>query len=133
MHSGPLSDEYPFKYVFRFVMMNSTHVDFMGPYTNDGNFLCSYFSIILENLCFLSLCREQHLFSKIFRNGYIPCIWVPKLVHSDNGKQFVSEMFTSFLGRYGTNHIRTVFYSPQANNGERGKPVGVTNDTCLYW
>ena len=44
---------------------------------------------------------------------------VPEYLHSDNGKQFVSELFSSFLKRYGVKHIKTAFYSPQANASER--------------
>ncbi|XP_037930734.1 uncharacterized protein LOC119665579 [Teleopsis dalmanni] len=44
---------------------------------------------------------------------------VPECMHSDNGKQFISEAFNSFLQKYGVKHIRTGLYSPQANAAER--------------
>lgn len=44
---------------------------------------------------------------------------VPEYLHSDNGKQFVANMFEAFLEKYGVKHIKTAFYSPQANAAER--------------
>lgn len=43
---------------------------------------------------------------------------VPENVHSDNGKQFVSDIFKSFLSIYGTKQIKTAFYSLQGNAAE---------------
>ncbi|XP_037929364.1 uncharacterized protein LOC119663835 [Teleopsis dalmanni] len=44
---------------------------------------------------------------------------VPEHIHSDNGKQFISEIFKNLLTKYGVNHVRTAFYSPEANAAER--------------
>lgn len=44
---------------------------------------------------------------------------VPQFIHSDNGKQFVSVQLSEFLKIYGVQHIKTAFYSPQANTSER--------------
>lgn len=44
---------------------------------------------------------------------------VPEILHSDNGKQFVSESFIELLNIYGIKHIRTAFHSPQANASKR--------------
>jgi len=44
---------------------------------------------------------------------------VPELLHSDNGKQFVSKQFSEFLKEHGVKHIRTAVYSPQSNAAER--------------
>lgn len=43
----------------------------------------------------------------------------PEYIHSDNGKQFVSSHMSVFLNNYGITHIKTAFYSPQANASER--------------
>lgn len=44
---------------------------------------------------------------------------VPEFIHSDNGKQFVSESFQDLLKVFGIRHIRTAIHSPQANASER--------------
>lgn len=44
---------------------------------------------------------------------------VPEIIHSDNGKQFVSKMFEEMIKRYKINHITTAYYSPQSNASER--------------
>ncbi|XP_070855473.1 uncharacterized protein [Drosophila suzukii] len=44
---------------------------------------------------------------------------VPEFIHSDNGKQFVSQIFGELMTRYGFRHVRTRLYSPQANAEER--------------
>lgn len=44
---------------------------------------------------------------------------VPEMVHSDNGKQFISITFQNFLQKYRFRHIKTVFYAPQTNAAER--------------
>jgi len=46
---------------------------------------------------------------------------VPEIIHSDNGKQFVSQIFGELLTRYGIRHVKTGLYSPQANAAERVK------------
>ena len=42
---------------------------------------------------------------------------LPSAVTTDNGPQFISTDFTSFLSSCGVKHIRTAFYNPQANGG----------------
>ena len=44
---------------------------------------------------------------------------VPEVVTSDNGVQFRSNIFKSFLETYGVKHNFTAVYSPQANASER--------------
>lgn len=99
------------------------YVDFMGPYprTKDGNvfvFVClDHFSkfVFLKPMQRATAAKVvQYLEREVFH-----VFGVPEFVHSDNGKQFVAELFTTFLERYGVNHIRTAFYSPQANAAER--------------
>ncbi|KAL7725211.1 hypothetical protein ACLKA6_018700 [Drosophila palustris] len=41
------------------------------------------------------------------------------VVHTDNGKQFTSSEFGALIQHYGIKHVRTAFYSPQANAYER--------------
>jgi len=61
-----------------------------------------------------SSCRSHQMGNKSFhQNG------VPEFIHSDNGKQFVSEIFGELMTRYGIRHVKTGLYSPQANTAER--------------
>jgi len=46
---------------------------------------------------------------------------VPEFIHSDNGKQFVSQIFGELMTPYGIRHVKTGLYSPQANPAERVK------------
>lgn len=99
------------------------YVDFCGPYprSRDGN---SYVFVVLDHF-------SKFLFLKPMRNAtakevarYLEAdvfhvFGVPEVIHSDNGRQFVSELFTNFLARYGVRHVKTAVYSPQANASER--------------
>ena len=42
---------------------------------------------------------------------------MPTTITTDNGPQFISAEFTTFLSERGIRHIRTAFYNPQANGG----------------
>ncbi|XP_041563097.1 uncharacterized protein LOC121466766 [Drosophila elegans] len=44
---------------------------------------------------------------------------VPEVIHSDNGKQFVSKIFQDMITAFGIQHMRTAVYSPQSNAAER--------------
>lgn len=44
---------------------------------------------------------------------------LPEFIHSDNGRQFEDTTFQEFIRTYGTTHIKSAFYSPQANASER--------------
>ncbi|XP_062538008.1 uncharacterized protein LOC134206324 [Armigeres subalbatus] len=50
----------------------------------------------------------------------------PRLILSDNGKQFESMVFKSWLAKHKIGHMKTAYYSPQANNAERVNRVVVT-------
>lgn len=43
----------------------------------------------------------------------------PESIFSDNGKQFVCEIFQKMLKVYGITHLKPPYYSPQANASER--------------
>lgn len=58
-------------------------------------------------------------------NNIFNCFGVPQVIHSDNGQQFKSKAFASFLEKYGIIHIPTGTHNPQANAVER------TNRTIL--
>ncbi|XP_055522783.1 uncharacterized protein LOC129716964 [Wyeomyia smithii] len=50
----------------------------------------------------------------------------PRLILSDNGKQFESLLFKSWLARHNIGHMKTAYYCPQVNNAERVNRVVVT-------
>lgn len=47
------------------------------------------------------------------------CFGVPEVVVSDNGTQFKSHEFSTFLTKFGVRHICTGAYVPQSNAAER--------------
>ena len=44
---------------------------------------------------------------------------MPEVIHSDNGKQFISNDFKTMVDTFGIKHMKTAFHAPQANAGER--------------
>jgi len=56
---------------------------------------------------------------KAFRERIITRYWVPKIVITDNGVQFASNIFKSFLAEMGTKQQFTAPYTPQENPTER--------------
>lgn len=44
---------------------------------------------------------------------------VPEFARSDNGKQFISNIFREVLFKYGVEHIHIAFYVSQTNGAER--------------
>ncbi|KAM8718225.1 hypothetical protein ACLKA7_000927 [Drosophila subpalustris] len=44
---------------------------------------------------------------------------VPEVIHSDNGRQFISKSFEAMIKAFGITHLRTPVYSPQSNAAER--------------
>lgn len=99
------------------------YIDFMGPYprSKEGNtviFVClDHFSkyVFLEPLRAATAIKVvKFLEGRIFH-----LFGVPEYVHSDNGRQFTSELFREFLLKYGIKHIRTAQYAPHSNAAER--------------
>ncbi|XP_043661543.1 uncharacterized protein K02A2.6-like [Drosophila teissieri] len=98
-------------------------IDFMGPYprTKAGN------SVIFVCLDHFSKFVRLHPMKQAVATEVVKFLEVnifhqfdvPEVIHSDNGKQFVSQTFADLMDRYGINHIRTGLYSPQANAAER--------------
>ncbi|XP_055584860.1 uncharacterized protein LOC129737726 [Uranotaenia lowii] len=50
----------------------------------------------------------------------------PRIILSDNGKQFESQVFRALLSRHNIIHMKTAFYAPQVNNAERVNRVLIT-------
>jgi transposase InsO family protein len=64
---------------------------------------------------------------KLLENFVFLTFNVPKVLMSDNGKQFVGKEFESFLRKYNVRHHTTPYYHPQANPVERvNKVIGET-------
>ncbi|GFV06042.1 hypothetical protein TNCV_3143331 [Trichonephila clavipes] len=55
----------------------------------------------------------------IFFDNYISRFEVPIKLISDNGPQFISDIFENLSERLGIRHVKTVVYRPQANRTER--------------
>lgn len=99
------------------------YIDFMGPYprTKNGN---AFLFVCLDHFTkfvFLKPMRKAVSSDviKYLEEEICHIFGVPEFIHSDNGKQFISEQFKIFLAKYGISHIKTAFYSPQANASER--------------
>lgn len=82
-------------------------IDVFSKYT----FARSYARATAENLC------------EFFENDVLNHFHTPEVLISDNGKQFISKMFTDLLKKYRIRHHRTPNYHAQAN------PVEATNKT----
>ncbi|GFX57600.1 retrovirus-related Pol polyprotein from transposon 17.6 [Trichonephila clavipes] len=54
-----------------------------------------------------------------FFDNYISCFEAPIKLISDNGPQFISDIFENLSERLGIRHVKTVVYRPQANRTER--------------
>lgn len=98
-------------------------IDLIGPLprTKSGNI---GILIILDHFSkFVFLKPLKKLISKpileYLRNDVFSCFGVPEVVLTDNGSQFKSKDFESFLGKHGVKHVFTALYSPQANASER--------------
>lgn len=99
------------------------YVDILGPYPRSKNGFIGIF-IVLDHLTkyhwlcplkkFTSAPIQEFLLKHIFH-----AFGVPEQVISDNGSQFKSNEFNSFLTKFGIKHVYTALYSPQANASER--------------
>lgn len=99
------------------------YIDFMGPYprTKRGN--CFIF-VCLDSLSrFPILCPMRSATSKkvveFLSRELFPFVGVPREIFSDNGSQFVSKTFQEYLSKMGILHLKSPFYTPQANAAER--------------
>lgn len=98
-------------------------VDFLGPYPRSKRGYC-YVMVILDHFSkfvvfepLRSITSETAIDTIEKRIFYV--FGVPEDVVSDNGKQFTSNKFKSFLEKFGVKHILTPKYSPQSNSSER--------------
>lgn len=99
------------------------YIDFLGPYprSKSGN---TFIFIVLDHLTKFVLLKAMNKATtkavvKFLRDELFYKFGVPELLHSDNGKQFISHDFKGFLELFGVKHLRTAIHSPQANASER--------------
>lgn len=99
------------------------YVDFMGPYpkTKSGN--CFIFVGLDSVTRFPFLIPMRTATSKrvvtFLSKELFPLIGVPEQIFSDNGSQFISKLFEDCLTKHGITHLKSPFYTPQANAAER--------------
>lgn len=99
------------------------YVDFLGPYprSKTGN---TFIFIVLDHKTKFVLLKalpkaSARAVNKFLIDEVFHKFGVPEILHSDNGKQFVSESFRELLSSYGIIHMRSAIHSPQANASER--------------
>lgn len=99
------------------------YVDFLGPYprSKSGNV---YLFVVLDKFTKFVLLKPMAKATasnsiKYIESELFHLFGVPESLLSDNGNQFRSKEFGSFLKRYGVTHITTATHSPQANASER--------------
>lgn len=99
------------------------YTDLIGPYPRSkrGN---TYALIVLDQLTKFTLIKPLRnataaLIIPYLEQDIFHTFGVPESIHSDNGSQFTSREFRSFLGKYAVNHTLTPVYSPQSNASER--------------
>lgn len=99
------------------------NIDFMGSYprTARGNTnLLTILDHFSKFVCLKPLTKATaDKVISFLENNVFNCFGVPQFLHSDNGQQFKSKLFLSFLEKYGIIHVLTGTHHPQANAVER--------------
>lgn len=110
----PMTSERPFQKLF---------LDLLGPYprSKSGNIGVLIIVDHLTKFLFLQPLRKftSGLICDYLRKFVFPVFGVPETVLTDNGSQFRSGIFESFLTGFGVRHVCTAIYSPQSNSSER--------------
>ncbi|KAL7726567.1 hypothetical protein ACLKA6_010432 [Drosophila palustris] len=99
------------------------YLDFLGKYprSRHGN---AYILIALDHMTkfvwLRAIPKATTLATvKILKEDIFVYFGVPEVIHTDNGKQFTSSEFGALMQHYGIKHVKTAYYSPQANASER--------------
>lgn len=99
------------------------YIDYLGPYPRSrrGNV---YILVVLDYLTKFPIFvpvknATSNLTVEVLEKDVFSLFNVPETLLSDNGSQFRSGTFKSFLESYGIKHLLTPIYSPQANASER--------------
>lgn len=61
-----------------------------------------------------------------FETELFPTFGVPRCIHSDNAKQFLSREMKDFYKLYDITHVTTGFYAPHSNSSERANREIIT-------
>lgn len=99
------------------------YMDFLGPYPRSKSGNVGIF-IVMDHLTKFPLMKAIKKFCTSVVISYLEesvfqLFGVPELVITDNGPQFRSAQFSTFLKKYGVRHMLTAVYSPQSNSSER--------------
>lgn len=109
----PFIVDRPFQHLF---------VDFLGPYPRTSTGMV-YIFVVLDQLTKFPLIKPMSKATSLNVIRYLTDIFTtfgtPESLLSDNGSQFLSEVFKKFLTSYGVKHIKTGVYAPQSNASER--------------
>ncbi|KAM8707995.1 hypothetical protein ACLKA7_015032 [Drosophila subpalustris] len=99
------------------------YVDFLGKYPRSKRGHAWIFIVVdhFSKFTFLKAMKEASAADVVnflvhevfFKFG------VPEVIHSDNGRQFISKSFEAMIKAFGITHLRTPVYSPQSNAAER--------------
>ena len=99
------------------------YIDFLGKYTRSRRGKAYIFLVVdhFTKFCFIKSMEEATASNVInfLVNEVFLKFGTPQTIHSDNGKQFTSKEFQNLVNTYQINHLKTAFYSPQANAAER--------------
>lgn len=106
------------------------YCDFLGPYplTKSGNSIIFICLDHLTKFVFLKPMKAATTSKVIlfFESEIFPTYGVPRFIHSDNAKQFISKEMKDFYELYDISHITTGFYAPQSNASERANREIIT-------
>ncbi|XP_050909107.1 uncharacterized protein LOC127122875 [Lathyrus oleraceus] len=96
-------DEIPLKGILEVEVFDVWGIDFMGP---------SHLLLIEE---VASPTNDARVVIKLFKNVSFPRFGVPRIVISDSGSHFISNIFEMLLLKYGVRHRVTTPYHPQTS------------------
>ncbi|GFY12772.1 retrovirus-related Pol polyprotein from transposon 412 [Trichonephila clavipes] len=99
-------------------------LDLLGPYPVSRVRRNRYVLVITDNFSkwaeIIPLIKASaRVIADNFFNNYISRFGAPIKLISDNGPQFISDIFENLSERLGIRHVKTVVYRPQANRTER--------------
>lgn len=99
------------------------YLDLLGPYprSTNGNVVILVCLDHLTKYVFLEPLRQATSANiiKFLSHRLFSCFGVPETAYTDNGTQFVSNIFNDFLKSKGITHLTTPKYCPQSNASER--------------
>ena len=99
------------------------YIDFLGKYPR-SKFGNAYAFVVLDHFSkFMFLKPMREATSKQVVDYLVRYVFhtfgTPEMIHSDNGKQFVSQEFQRMIQAYKIKHMKTAVYAPQSNASER--------------